>query len=167
MADKIPLKVENGQLMQFQTGDTISSTIAPGSGGPGGANVGTATLDFGAFPGASDASVAVTGQAAMVAGSVVNAWLRPVATADHSADEHWLETIRVMAGNILAGIGFTIYGVNNSQLNEPLYPFSDELGRSSGTAQAPGPGKADQQVYDFGGKGTRIYGQWTIAWQWA
>ena len=32
---------------------------------------GTATLDFGAFPGKTDASVAVTGQAAIVAGSLV------------------------------------------------------------------------------------------------
>ena len=51
---------------------------------------GTAVLDFGAFPGKSDASVAVTGQAAIVAGSLVEAWIRPVDTADHTADEHML-----------------------------------------------------------------------------
>jgi hypothetical protein len=71
---------------------------------------GTATLDFGAFPGASDASVAVTGQAGIVAGSLVEAWIRPVATADHSADEHMVERISIVAGNIVAGTGFTIYG---------------------------------------------------------
>lgn len=100
---------------------------------------GTATLDFGAFPGKSDASIAITGQAAIVAGSLVEAWIRPVATADHSADEHMVETLKVFAANISAGVGFTIYGFNTSQLNEP-----------------------DPD----GGRGTRIYGQWTVAWTW-
>jgi len=54
---------------------------------------GTTTIDFGAFPGATDATVAVTGQAAIVAGSLVEAWIRPVATADHTADEHRVEEI--------------------------------------------------------------------------
>lgn len=73
---------------------------------------GTTTIDFGAFPGASDTSVAVTGQASIVAGSIVGAWLRPVATADHTADEHIVESIRIEAGNIVAATGFTIYGIN-------------------------------------------------------
>ena len=75
---------------------------------------GTATLDFGAFPGASDATVVVTGQAGIGAGSLVEAWLIPVATADHSADEHLVETLKVQAGSIVAGTGFTIRGVNPS-----------------------------------------------------
>lgn len=73
---------------------------------------GTATLDFGAIPGVSDASVAVTGQAAILSGSLVEAWILPAATPDHSADEHLLESLDVYAGNIVAGTGFTVYGVN-------------------------------------------------------
>jgi len=73
---------------------------------------GTSDLDFGAFPGASDASVAVTGQAGIVAGSLVEAWLRPVDTADHKADEHLLAQVEVTAGNIVGATGFTIYGVS-------------------------------------------------------
>ncbi len=96
---------------------------------------GTAVLDFGSFPGKSDASVVVTGQAGIVTGSLVEAWLRPVATADHSADEHLVETVRVLAGNIVAGTSFTIFGINTSQLSSH-------------------------------GHGTRLYGQWTIAWVW-
>jgi hypothetical protein len=72
---------------------------------------GTADLDFTAFPGKSDASVAVTGQGGIVAGSLVEAWLRPVDTADHKADEHLLAQVEVTAGNIVAATGFTIYGV--------------------------------------------------------
>lgn len=76
---------------------------------------GTASLDFGSFPGGSDASVAVTGQTGILAGSLVDAWLLPAATADHSADEHRVEELSVVAGNISAGTGFTIYGQTTGQ----------------------------------------------------
>jgi hypothetical protein len=75
---------------------------------------GTADLDFGVFPGATDASVAVTGQGAIVAGSLVEAWARLEATADHSVDEHRVEEFEIAAGNIVAGTGFTIYGITRS-----------------------------------------------------
>jgi hypothetical protein len=68
-------------------------------------------LDFGAFPGTTDTSVAVIGQASIVAGSVVLAWIRLVATAEHSADEHLLADMRIAAGSIVAATGFTIYAV--------------------------------------------------------
>ena len=125
---------------------------------------GTATLNFGAFPGASDASVAVTGQTGILSGSYVEAWIRPAATADHSADEHVLETIRVMAGNISAGVGFTIYGINTNLLSEPVTP--PRAARFTGAGQDAGPGTMDAQGRDNGGKSTRIYGTWTIAWVW-
>lgn len=73
---------------------------------------GTATLNFGAFPGDSDTSVAITGQTGIQSTSLVEAWILPAATADHSADEHLVETLDVVAGNIVAGTGFTIYGIN-------------------------------------------------------
>jgi hypothetical protein len=79
---------------------------------------GTATLDFGAFPGTDLASVAVTGQAAILNTSLVEAWLFPATTTDHSVDEHLVETIRVIAGPPTAGSGFTIYGVNTSQIGQ-------------------------------------------------
>ena len=103
---------------------------------------GETTVDFGAFPGRSDTSVAVTGQGSIGSGSLVEAWIRPVATSDHSADEHLVETLKIMAGDIVAGAGFTIYAFNNSQLNEPLTP----IGR--------------------GGMGTRLYGLFTVGWVW-
>jgi len=74
---------------------------------------GTADLDFGAFPGDFQAQVAVTGQAGIVAGSLAEAWLRPVDTADHLADEHMVEDVRIWAGNIVAGTGFTVYGFHD------------------------------------------------------
>lgn len=101
---------------------------------------GTSTLDFGAFPGAADASRAITGEAGIIAGSLVEAWIRPVATADHSADEHMLEPIKVIAGNIDPGNGFTIYGFNTNTLSEP-------------------PSQKNA-------KETRLYGEFTVAWVW-
>lgn len=116
---------------------------------------GTTTIDFGAFPGNSDTSVAITGQAAIVAGSLVEAWIRLEASADHSADEHLVESLKMVAGNIVAGTGFTIYGVNTSEINEPVTPNAPR-----------GSGLPDAQLRDLGGKGTRIYGLWTAAWCW-
>lgn len=123
---------------------------------------GTAILDFGAFPGKSDASVAVTGQAGIVAGSLVEAWLRPVDTVDHLADEHMVETLKIFAANIIAGTGFTIYGFNTSQLNEPLEVFKGLTGTLAGGLSTP---QGFQQP-TRGGIGTRLYGQWTTAWAW-
>ena len=121
-------------------------------------------MDFGVFPGVSDASVAVTGQAAIVAGSLVEAWIRPEATADHSADEHMLETLKVFAANIVAGTGFTIYGFNTSELNEHEPP---QFLTNQGQAIVGSPRQAGHWPATYSeGKGTRIWGTWSIAWAW-
>jgi hypothetical protein len=115
---------------------------------------GTATLDFGAFPGTTDASVNITGQTGIVAGSLVEAWICPVATADHTADEHWVEELKVLAGNIVAGTGFTIYGMcTNEQMEPTAYPVS-------------GKPAFPRDVNPNTGRVNRLYGQWTIAWVW-
>lgn len=77
---------------------------------------GTTEVDFGVFPGALDASVAVTGQANIVAGSLVEAWIRPVLSSDssHSADEHIYDPPDIVAGNIVGATGFTIYATSKS-----------------------------------------------------
>jgi hypothetical protein len=112
------------------------------------AGTGYTTLDFGAFPGAADTSVAVTGLAAIAAAPTgfVEAWVYPTATSDHSADEHLVENIRVVAGTIIAGTGFTIYGYAST----PDIP-SDAI---DGTF-SPKPRN-----------GHRLYGQWTVAYAW-
>lgn len=124
---------------------------------------GTTQIDFGAFPGASDASVAVTGQASILGSSMVEAWLMPADTTDHTADEHWVETIKVMAGAPTAGVGFTIYAVNTNQINEPITP----IGSSNSTTLT---GQLQQaqgfQQPTAGGNGTRLYGKWNVGWVW-
>jgi hypothetical protein len=71
---------------------------------------GSTTIDFGAFPGSVDASVAITGQTGIQSTSLVEAWIMPVATTDHSVAEHYVSPPRIMAGEIVAGTGFTIRG---------------------------------------------------------
>ena len=120
---------------------------------------GTTTIDFGAFPGGSDASVFVSAPT-IAGGSLVEAWLYPSATADHTVDEHIVESIKVFAGNVVASSGFTIYAVNTSQLNEPLSKAGVSRFRSAATT-----------VYGYGGEtsggiGTRIYGTWSVGWVW-
>lgn len=91
----------------------LGSGDLPVSGGSG--NFGQTTVNFGAFPGASDTAVAVTGQAGIVAGSKVHAWIRMEATAAHNADEHMVDPPRLEAGNISAGVGFTIYAITKDK----------------------------------------------------
>jgi hypothetical protein len=114
---------------------------------------GSTTVNFGAFPGASDTSATITGQATITTSNLVEAWIYPVATADHSVDEHWVETIDCKAGSIVNGVGFTIWAKNNNQINEPV----GEQGASQGI------GSTNNSI---GGRGTRLYGQWTVGWVW-
>lgn len=80
---------------------------------------GQTTVNFGAAPGGIFASVAITGQTGILSGSLVEAWLQPIVTADHTVDEHILEepNISIVAGNIIAGTGFTIY----AQVRNPIW----------------------------------------------
>lgn len=71
---------------------------------------GSVLLDFGAWPGSSQASRTVTNQAGILSTSKVDAWIHPSISTEHSVDEHFAEPIRVRAGNIVAGTGFTIHG---------------------------------------------------------
>jgi hypothetical protein len=80
---------------------------------------GTATLNFGAFPGASDAVVDVAA-AGVVSSSAIEAWIRPVATADHTVDEHMVETIRV-SGSYLSDGNIRIRGFNTNQVTGPAW----------------------------------------------
>lgn len=73
---------------------------------------GTATIDFGAFPGKSDVSLDVSSPT-ITSTSLVEAWVFPASTVDHTVDEHLVEPPRVIAGNVQAGVGFTIYAFAN------------------------------------------------------
>ena len=74
-------------------------------------NSGTAEIDFGAWPGSNEASVAVTGQTAIAVGSNIAAVVSRESTADHTVGDATYAALLVglSVGNIVAGTGFTIY----------------------------------------------------------
>lgn len=111
---------------------------------------GTDEIDFGAWPGSDEASVAVTGQTGILAGSLVEAWLFPTATTDHSVDEHRLDGPQLIAGNVVAGTGFTIYG----QPQLPPVVMPDPINGGTGSLKQNTTGRL------------RMYGKWTVAWVW-
>lgn len=129
------------------------------------ATQGTTTVDFGAFPGSAHASVAVTGQTSITSGALVEAWIFPTATADHSADEHRVEPLKVFAGDVVGGVGFTIDAFSDTRLSEPL--------TAPGVARNHiASGTVGQNTYlantapSVGGNLPMVYGQWTVAWVW-
>ena len=78
---------------------------------------GTATLDFGAFPGASVTNVAVVATG-VISTSAVEAWIRPVATADHTAEDHMVVPMRVV-GSYLSDGNIRIMGFNTNDVMPP------------------------------------------------
>lgn len=81
--------------------------------------LGTATLDFGAFPGSNEASVTVTGQTSISATSKAEAYIMgDDTTSNHTASDHryvglWLA---LTCGTPTAATGFTIYGRSTEKL---------------------------------------------------
>jgi len=73
---------------------------------------GTAIIDFGSYPGTSETSVAVTGQASIQATSKAEAYFMGDDTAtDHTASDHRYASVLIglTCGTPSAGTGFTIY----------------------------------------------------------
>jgi hypothetical protein len=75
--------------------------------------IGTATIDFGSFPGTSEASIAVTGQGSILATSKVEAFIMGDDTSGtHTANDHRYASalIGLSCGTPTLATGFTIYG---------------------------------------------------------
>ncbi len=119
---------------------------------------GTTTVDFGAFPGASHATFTVTGQTSILSGSLVEAWIVPIATSDHSADEHILAPLRVFVSDVVAGTGFTGHVVNTWQQPQ-REPEQWDRTRLAGPAGKVRPNITDSVAF-------RCYGQYTVGWVW-
>jgi hypothetical protein len=73
---------------------------------------GTATIDFGAYPGSSEASITVTGQGAISATSKAEAFVMADDTStSHTAADHRYAAVLMglTCGTPTAATGFTIY----------------------------------------------------------
>lgn len=160
-----------GESLRFETrtgwdrytalGERMVSGRDGTNGATGAAGVGTsgtAELDFGTWPGSAHATVDVTGQATITGTSATEAWILPAATADHTADEHIVERIAVVAGPATAGVGFTIHGI----LPDRPGPAIDRIAlRNAGGRSNVPPTPVSPH------KRARLYGRWSVAWRWS
>lgn len=83
------------------------------------ADVGVAEIQFGAWPGANEASVSVTGQTEITALASAEAWLMADdTTTDHTANDHRYAAalMGLTCGTPSAGVGFTIYARSTEKL---------------------------------------------------
>lgn len=80
---------------------------------------GTATMDFGAFPGSNEASIVVTGQDSIGLGSKAESFvMADDTTTDHTASDHryFAALVGLSCGTPVAGTGFTIYARSTEKL---------------------------------------------------
>jgi hypothetical protein len=95
----------SGELTELPLADSL-----PGAGGGGGSlTKGIALIDFGAA--ANDMQFVAIAEATVTASSVVLLSIDPSGTADHSADEHLIESFELRLGEIRPGVGFDIWMV--------------------------------------------------------
>lgn len=78
---------------------------------------GSAVLNFGSTPGTNVVTTTVTGEASILSGSLVEAWIMAEATATHNAYEHSITPIKLVCGNIVAGTGFDIVASTELRLD--------------------------------------------------
>jgi hypothetical protein len=116
---------------------------------------GTATLDFGVFPGSSVTSVDVVATG-VISTSAVEAWIRPVASSDHTVEDHIIVPMRVV-GQYLSDNNLRIYGINTNDVQPPeeripvLKKKPLTLRNNAMTVRAPAP---------------MLVGQYNVWWVW-
>lgn len=84
---------------------------------------GTTTVTFGT--GATDAQATIAAPA-ITGSKVTKAWIFPAATASNTIDNHWVEDLSVAAGNVVAGVGFTVYAKCNTGRAHGIYTIGWE-----------------------------------------
>jgi hypothetical protein len=118
-----------GDGEQGPTGPTGAASTVPGPTGPTGPEVtgptgpsgidvvkGTATLDFGT--GSLTTETVLTGLVSVSTSSVIITTLKIVATPEHRIDDLLIDPIRLAVKDLVAGVGFTIYGeMDNARAN--------------------------------------------------
>lgn len=73
---------------------------------------GTATIDFGAFPGSNEAAIVVTGQGSILSTSKAESYIMADdSTSDHTANDHryLAALVGLTCGTPTTATGFTIY----------------------------------------------------------
>lgn len=79
--------------------------------------VGSTEVDFGAWPGSNEASVAVTGQTGITGATPVEAWIMAEATSDHTLQDHtYAARFLSLTVGAPSGEAFTIYARSEHKL---------------------------------------------------
>jgi hypothetical protein len=103
------VEIDAGFIGGYDSNDIYISTSPQSEGGGGtGSTVvkGTASIDFGDK--STDVALDVS-SLGITADNLVQAWVSPATTVNNTADNHWVDDIHVVVGNVQAGVGFTIY----------------------------------------------------------
>ena len=119
---------------------------------------GTAVLDFGAFPGSNVAYVDVA-TVGVVATSLIEAWIRPAASADHTDTDHVAAPMKVVAQYVSDG-NIRIYGINQNDVLPPL-----ELQRQQKDQRAPLAALRPKQNAQRT-PSPMFVGQFNVSWVW-
>jgi hypothetical protein len=79
---------------------------------------GTATIDFGALPGANEASVVVTGIGTIGGSALAEAFFMRSTSASHTVNDHSYAALLtgLTCGDVVAATGFTIYARSAEKL---------------------------------------------------
>lgn len=141
--------VADGEFLKRVGGTLVSAAIAGGSGAKG-----TATLDFGAFPGSNVAVVDVA-TVGVISTSAVEARIRPVATADHTDADHVAAPMKV-TGQYLSDGNIRIFGVNTNDVVPPIEPQPSKGSKPRGTFVGPARQNAPMFV-----------GVFSVNWAWS
>jgi hypothetical protein len=104
---------------------------------------GSTTIDFGAFPGSNYASTTITFSDVYDPNAIIDAWILPATTADHSADEHVVDPPLITVTNNGDGT-ITINGVPSGR--DPFVPALIPFGNTA-NSQMPVP---QAQVMPYG-----------------
>lgn len=79
--------------------------------------VGSTEVDFGAWPGSNEVSVAVTGQTGITGTTPVEAWVMAEATSDHTLQDHtYAARFLSLTVGAPSGEAFTIYARSEHKL---------------------------------------------------
>lgn len=136
----------------------------------GSANVGSTTVDFGAFPGSTMATVTITGQTSLLTSSVIRAWIPGKALpGGFTADEHVIagSLVDVVCSDIIAGTGFTIYVLCRDMGGSPLtIPAAATYQQASATiAQNT---RLNSGLPSQGGQTINtLWGTYNVDWSWS
>jgi hypothetical protein len=109
-----PPAVVNGQC------EVLAITVALSPVGASLGNHGTATINFGAYPGSNQASVTVAPVTTIGSSAQLEAWFMGTdSTVDHTANDHQYVPlfVELTCGNISVGSGFTIYATSTEYLH--------------------------------------------------